>query len=85
MSQAFEEEEYIYLQKKLQSLYEKNIHNYNQTIKWNYTQIYTEKKDQIKPIRKPIIFVIKPQLMLTKHKQLCAIVVKPCYHQSFLL
>ena len=35
--------------------------------------------------RKPIGFVIKPRLILTKHKQLCAVVIIRCYHQSLLL
>ena len=35
--------------------------------------------------RKPIDFVIKLRLILTKHKQLCTIVIIRCYHQSMLL
>ena len=35
--------------------------------------------------RKPTGFVIKPRLILTKHKQLCTIVIIRYYHQSMLL
>ena len=35
--------------------------------------------------RKPIGFLIKPRLILTKHKQICTIVIIRCYHQSMLL
>ena len=35
--------------------------------------------------RKPISFVIKLRLILTKHKHLCAIVIIRCYHHSMLL
>ena len=35
--------------------------------------------------RKPTGFVIKPRLILTKHKQLYTIVIIRCYHQSMLL
>ena len=34
---------------------------------------------------KSIDFVIKPWLILVKHKQLCTIVTMCCYHQSMLL
>ena len=34
--------------------------------------------------RKPIVFVIKPRLILTKHKQPYNIVIILCYHQSML-
>ena len=62
--------------------------------------MYTEKMDQITDTSKkrkiillaqqnlkerPIGFVIKLRLILTKHKQLCTIVIIPRYHQPMLL